>query len=216
MKIYCLAFIVIFASGLGVCRSANISKDDEKIIVFTKTENGKYNLTAIFYGVDFHFEDDKNTVKKIIKYVIFRNDETGEEIKYIPTGQIPAGDFYFTDIWSPDEEYIVLPIGVFQGFAVFEAKNALRDIRENRYFDTIKTKSENSGFYYHEFEKWEDDSTFNFRAGLDGEMFAFKYNIVNRELYCYQTKCEEQDIGFNNKGKIKAVKKGDIAPTEIH
>ena len=47
-------------------------------------------------------------------------------------------------------------------------------------------------------------------------MFAFKYNLEKSELYCYRTNCEENDIGINNKGKIKATKKGDIAPTKIH
>lgn len=216
MKVCCLAVILLFTSGLGVCHSAKVDGNDEKIIIVTKTENRKYNLTAIFYGVDFHFEDEKNTNTKIIKYVVFRHNTTGEEVKYKPTGQISAGDFYFTDIWSPDEEYIVLPIGTFQGFAIFEAKDALNNIKANKYFDTIKTKSTNSGFYYHQFEKWEDSSTFSFRAGLDGKMFAFKYNAAKKELYCYQEKCEEFEIGFNNKGKIKAAKKGDITPTEIH
>ncbi len=210
MKFCCLTFILFFASGLGFCQSVKTDGKDEKPILIARTENRKYNLSAIFYGVNFHFEDEKKTTAKIIKYVVFRDNKTGTEVKYEPTGQIPAGDFYFTEIWSPDEEYLILPIGTFQGFGIFKAENALQNIKSNKFFDTIKVKSDNSGWFAHDFEKWEDDSTFSFRAGLDGDMFAFKYNAAKSELYCYETNCEESKIGINNKGETKAIKKGEI------
>lgn len=210
MKIFFLLSVFWFASGLDFCQSAKIEKRDDENIVVARKENRKYSLTAIFYG-----ENDK-TVGKIINRVVFRDNKTGAEVRYEPTGQIPAGNFYFTEVWSPDEEYLILPIGTFQGFGVFEAKDALKSIKENNYFDTIKVKSVNSGFFGHDFEKWEDNSTFSFKAGLDGDMFEFKYNAAKSELYCYKEKCEDFDIGINKKGEIKAAKKGNIEPTKIH
>lgn len=227
MKIYFLFFILMFYSGLGFCQSAKTEKNEDEIILIEQKENKKYNITANFYGVNFDLGNDNKEVIKIITYVVFRNNKTGAEVKYKPstvnnesgeTGieSIVTPDFYFTNVWSPNEEYLVLPIGVFEGYGIFKAEGALKNIKENKYFDTIKTKSVNSGFYGHNFEKWEGDSTFSFRAGLDGDMFAFKYNIATAELYCYQKKCEEFEIGFNKKGEIKSIKKGDIEPTKIH
>ncbi len=102
-----------------------------------------------------------------------------------------------------------------EGFGIFKVKDGLDAVKENKYFDTIKVKLNTSGWFYHTFEKWEDNSTFSFRAGLDGDMFAYKYNVEKKELYCYQESCEQQDIGFSIKSKIKAIKKGDIEPMQI-
>ena len=216
MKVFSLIIIFLFASNFSFCQTSKTKHEDDKIIVIGEKENQKYDLTAIFYGVDFHFEDEKNTVVKIIKHVVFRNNKTKTEVKYETSGTIPAGEFYFTEIWSPDEEYLILPIGMFEGFGIFKAKDALENIKSNKFFDTIEIGNSRGGSYWHDFGKWENNSTFSFRAGLYGDMFAFKYNLAKSELYCYRTNCGENEIGINAKGKIKATKKGDIAPTKIH
>lgn len=220
MNSYFFCFILLFVSGLNACQTVKTENTNDEIIIIAQKENKKYNLTATFYGVNFKFEDKDNTVKKIITHVILRDNQDKKEIKYAPAGGSKSGangtdgittpDFYFLNIWSPNEEYLVLPLGKFEGFAIFEAKTSIADIGANKYFDTIKVQSVNSGFYWHDFEKWEDKATFNFRAGLQGDMFAFKYNVEKAELYCFQEKCEETQTGFNKKGRVKAFKKGNI------
>ena len=217
MKVCCLIFILISTLGSWFCQSDKIN-DDEKIIVVKKIENHKYNLSAIFYGVNFNFEDEKKSSTKIIKYIVFRDDQNGAEVRYSPIDSTTeqASDFYFTNVWSPDDELLILPRGKFEGFALIEAKDALNSIKENKYLDIIKVSQSEGGFYWHDFVKWEDNSIFGFRAGLDGDMFAFKYDGAKGELYCYSTKCEEFEVGYNKKGKIKAVKKGDIETITSH
>lgn len=216
MKIYLLFFIFVFSSGLGFCQSVKTEKRADEVIIVTQKDNKKYNLSATFYGEELRYGENEEVVSKIITYVVFRDNKTNVEVKYSPKGTTSAADFYFTEIWSPDEEYLILPIGKFEGFGIFEAKDALKNVKSNKYFDTIKVKHEHSGWYWHDFEKWEDDSTFSFRAGLSGDMFAFKYNVAKSELYCYEEDCQNSDIGENNKGNIKATKRGDIAPTKLH
>jgi hypothetical protein len=216
LKIYFLPLIFVFASGLGFCQSTESQKNNDKVIVITSKENSKYGLTATLLGIIFKPDENGEPEYKIIKSIVFRDNKTGAEVEYKPTGTLPAGDFYFTEIWSPDEEYLALPIGMYEGFAIFESKDALKSVKDNNYFDTIKVKSLNSGWFWHEFEKWENGSTFSFRAGLDGDMFAFKYNVAEKELYCFTTKCEEMDIGKNIKGDVKPLKKGDIEIIKRH
>lgn len=227
MKVLCMLFVFVLASELGFCQSAKTEKkQDDEIIIVEQRTNRKYNVTATLYGVNFRYGENNEKATKIITHIVFRDDQSKAEVKYRPiegnnggtTGvdSIVTPDFYFTEIWSPNEEYLILPIGKFEGFGIFEAKDALKNIKSNKYFDTLKVKSENSGWFRHDFEKWENDSAFSFRAGLYGDMFAFKYNAAKSELYCYEGDCEESDFGINNKGKIKAIKKGDIAPTKIH
>lgn len=208
-----LLLIFLSVSTMGFCQSTKTKEQNDEIIIATK-KNEKYNLTTIFYGELFRADENSEQEYKIIRRVVFRDDKNVEEVEYKPTGTIPAGNFYSTEIWSSDEEYLLLPIGKFEGFGIFEAKNALNNIKSNKYFDTLKVKSENSGWFWHDFEKWEDDSTFSFRAGLNGDMFAFKYNVAKSELYCYEGDCEKSDFGTTNKGKVKATKRGDIAPVK--
>jgi hypothetical protein len=220
MRVYLLLVFFSLPSIFGFCQTDKVNKKDDEVIIITQKINQKYDLTATFYGINFRSGENDEVQTKIITYIVFKDNKNGKEVRYKPQtfdnsndkgiDSIITPNFYFTEVWSPDEEYIVLPVGQFEGFAVFKANNAFEGIKENKYFDTIKVKSENSGWFSHDFEKWEDDSTISFRAGLYGDMFAFKYNVKNKELSCYQLKCEEKDIGINNKGKIKAIKKGEI------
>lgn len=226
MKLFCVLFIFVFVSELGFCQSRKADKpDDDEVIIVEQRNNKKYNLTATFHGVNFRYGENNEISEKTITYIVFRDNNSSEEVRYKPSTQnniedgvagIVTPNFYFTDIWSPDEEYLVLPIGKIEGFGIFKVKDGLGAIKENKYFDTIKVKLNTSGWFWHDFGKWEDNSIFSFRAGLDGDMFAYKYNLEKKELYCYQEGCEKQDIGSNNKSKIKAIKKGDIEPTKVH
>jgi hypothetical protein len=206
----------MFVSGAGFCQSAKVEKPNDENILFAQKENEKYNITANFYGMLFRPDENKDEHYKIIKRVVFQDNKSKVEIEYKPTGTIPAGNFYFTNVWSPDGNYLVMPIGRFEGIAIFEAKTDLVDLKNNIYFDTIKIKSQTGDYYAHDFETWIDDSTFSFRAGLSGNSWTFRYNISKRELQCFSVKCEELDIGENNKGEIKTIKKGDVKPLKVH
>ncbi len=225
MKSCLIIGIFLLASFSGYCQSPESAKSIDQVIVLEKRENQKYGLTATFYGLTYRYGENDELQGKMIGYVIFRDNKTGQEARYKPTGRtnndstgpesIGTPGFYVTEVFSPDEEYIVLPVHEFDGFAVFESKQALETIKVNRYFDTIKVGGSGGGWFYHKFEKWNDDSTFSFRAGLYGDMFAFRYSIEKHELYCYREGCERLQIGVNGKGKIKPTKMGDIAPTKV-
>ncbi len=218
MKLICLTILCLFVSQINFCQSEKIKKQDEENVLIAQQINRKYNIKATFYGTILRFGDNGEDEAKIIRQIVFQDEKTGNEVRYIPpeNSSQQAADFYFTNIWSPDEEHAVLPIGKFEGFAIFESKDILANVKGNKYFDTIKVKLEGSGWFWHDFDNWEDDSIFAFRAGLDGDMFAYKYNLANKELYCYQEKCENSDVGVNAEGKAKVIKKGIIEPTKIH
>jgi hypothetical protein len=216
MKPLILFLLVAISVFCQSANTGNVEKADEPVVLEKKLNN-KYGIEALFYGVNLRYGEKKELSAKVIQSIVFKDTNTGTELKYAVTDNTQqAADFYFTDIWSPDEEFLVLPIGKLEGFAIFKAKDSLDDIKANKYFDTIKTKSVNSGWFWHDFEKWEDNSTFSFRAGLEGDMFAFKYDATKKELYCYRTKCEEAETGKNLSGDIKPLKRGDVEATKIH
>ena len=74
--------------------------------------------------------------------------------------------------------------------------------------DSIKVRGVNSAAYWHEFGKWEDKSTVSFRAGLEGDMFYFRYDVTAHQLTCYEEKCDELQMAEVANGTIKPV----IAP----
>jgi hypothetical protein len=193
------------------------SKGSDDIIVLQRQNNQKYNITAIFYGLVIKSGENNENSTDVVKHVSFLDNKTGEEVKFVPLNldTEQSSNFYFTNVWSPNEEVLILPLGKREGFGIFEAKEAPNNIKDKKYLDVIKVKSVNSGWFWHDFEKWDDSSTINFKAGLEGNMFAFKYDIAKKELYCYQTKCEEFDIGKNLKGDVKPIKKGDVEPTKV-
>jgi hypothetical protein len=220
MKAPFFVLVIIVSAFSGFCQSTPVDtkRTDDEIILIDKKENKKYGLEAQFYGVNIKYGENSESSAKIIRSIVFKDLKNGSETKYESSSTTAqAANFYFTDVWSPDDEYLILPLGKFEGFAILESKDALNNIKLNKYFDTIRISSANSKrFYWHDFEKWEDNSTLNFRAGLEGDMFAFKYNFEKKALACYQEKCEEFDIGFNNKGKIKPIKKGIVEPLQVH
>jgi hypothetical protein len=50
-----------------------------------------------------------------------RDDSTREEFKYEPASEVPKSDSNIVDVWSPDEEYLVLLRGNFKGFYIIKA-----------------------------------------------------------------------------------------------
>jgi hypothetical protein len=68
-------------------------------------KNNKYNVSCLFYGD--RFTHDAGTLENAIKYVMVRDDATGEEAKYEPSdpATIESSLGFYADVWSPDEEY---------------------------------------------------------------------------------------------------------------
>jgi hypothetical protein len=65
-------------------------------------------------------------------HVIVKN-ESGDEACYAPADDAASGDsdIYFTDVWSPDEEHLVLPRGRSEGFCILKAaEQAMLDLRQ--------------------------------------------------------------------------------------
>jgi hypothetical protein len=157
----------------------------------------------------------------VIQSVVFKDYGTGKAEPYLVNDDTSqAADFYFTNIWSADEEYAALPVGKTKGFAIFAAKTLMQDIKTQKYVDIIRVKGAGSGWYWHDFGAWEAGNIIRFRAGLQGDMFAYRYDIGTQILTCYREKCAELDAAENIKGRVIIVEAAkpwpaDMATTQV-
>lgn len=117
-----------------------------------------------------------------VKRVFIKNDKTGEEYEYkakdADTLYLHRG--YFTDVWSPDLEYLLMPVGHFEGVVVYEANNLFLSLRKQQNFQRINIRGESPSALAHNFKKWESNNTVVFEVGISYSYHTVKYDIGNR------------------------------------
>lgn len=173
-------------------------------------ENSKYALQCIFNLAEMSGENGSPSIK-YVESVNIKNVRTGEDAGYVPVDSndsLLSSQGYFAEVWSPDEEYLLLPAGRYEGFCIVRASDALSSIKQQRCTDTIKVELERPGMevgrlgLWHEFDKWESGSDFSFRAGLENEHVTLRYDIVKRKLVAVAGATDEI-VGINKKGRLK-------------
>jgi hypothetical protein len=165
----------------------------------TKT-NRKYALTCIFYREKLDMGD--GTFHFLIDRVAIRDDRTGTEIPFIPEepDALSISSGFYTDVWSPDEEFLILPLGRFQGFRIFKAETMIQRLKNGTFDDFIRIRMQNGVGLWHEFEGWKDRHTFAFTACLSGDPARFSYLPFTGPLNSAGN--TTGFIGLNSKGEI--------------
>jgi hypothetical protein len=192
-----VATAALFVSGgcsqPGLGGSAGAEDQPTKVKV-----NRKYGLEC-----RFHSEEVGDDIK-VITYVSLRDSKTGEEVRYHPLDAgslIPENGFDKNLSWSPDEEYLILPLGRFEGFAVVKAAEALQSVKEKKYADSVRVQLNTGTQLWHDFEAWEGKGTFIFKAGMSESFPRFKYDSVEKRLTALD-KVSEIFEGYNGAGKM--------------
>ena len=199
-----ISWLILILPLLIACSSeprVSSNLESPKPHVIKVTPNHKYKLEAIFSGTDVEVGDRKVPV---IEQLTIRNSETGQEVQYThPDGpSISDANAYFTDIWSPDYELLVLPLNRFRGFCIIRAAEALAAIQKHSCQDTVRVRTETGTALWHEFEKWDTDQSFIFNAGLSGDQTRVRYEMASERLTALEPNVRFLE-GENKKGKIK-------------
>jgi hypothetical protein len=168
------------------------------------TANKKYQLEAIFSGQDLAVGDQPH---KVIEALAIRSKTTGDSVKYSREDGPAAEDMeaYFTDVWSPDNEWLVLPLGRFSGFCIIRAREAMATIRKQECSDNpyVRLSTSSHELLWHDFEKWDGDAAFVFKAGLYGDNTRLRYDITTGHLTVLDPDAIPRHIeARNTKGKI--------------
>ena len=132
-----------------------------------------------FYGMKF------DEIYRYQKITFERNGQSTEFLPDDPAAIVNSG--YFGDIISPNEEFIVLPEGPFEGFCVFTTNDLIENVSSHACHKKVSLKLEGanqeaSPLLYHNFIRWVDDTSFEFQAGLSEIDYRCVYDIRTDDI----------------------------------
>jgi hypothetical protein len=199
-----ISWVFVIVPLLIACspeHKVNSKSQSDSLYVIKTVPNEKYKLEAIFSGSDVEVGDRKVPV---IERLTIRNSETGQQIQYNPPDgpSTSDADAYFTNVWSPDYELLVLPLNRFRGFCIIRASEALAAIQNQTCLDTVLLRADVGTALWHQFEKWDTDQSFIFNAGLSGDQTSVRYEIAPERLTVLDPNVRFFE-GENKRGKIK-------------
>lgn len=155
--------------------------------ILVATTNSKYDISVIFYGQKIPASKGGKVVKTfhVVEKVIIKDGKSGKEVVYEPEDaeSLSINQAWFTDVWSPDKEYLLLPVGRFKGFGVYRASSAFNQISGNKPEKFIRLRQKDlPSALVHKFIGWEAPNTLVFSVGLSGRPEQVKYNIDKSTL----------------------------------
>lgn len=201
----CVPVLVLALSATYCSQVRSVSTPDAaQRVVIKVAENRKYKLEATFSGEGIEVGD---RIEKVIDSLTVRSKVTGRDVKYErPDGPSESdAHAYFTDVWSPNDEWLLLPLNRFSGFCILRASNALDSIQNQRCTDTVRVRigTPPKEGLWHEFEKWDGNDAFVFKAGLYGDSTRLKYEILSGRLTALDSNFKALEIeGENTSGRI--------------
>lgn len=197
-----LMALAVFATG---CEHPNTAGDR----LLASKSNPKFNLTCLFYGQEVKL--DSGATAKAIDSVTVRDVQARREVRFKPedAASLQQSIGYYNDVWSPDGEYLVLPLGRFEGFAVFKASQAVNLIGAGKTGDYVRVQMENGVRLWHKFGGWTDEASFSFEAGLSNDLAPFRYSIRDGVLTAESSKLTSV-VAFNSRGLMPIMRlRGD-------
>lgn len=177
-----LIFIVFFLPGCN-SKSEDLALQTEKPIISRLNE--QHRIVVEFYG-ELIGPDSERPDHLLIDHILIRDNKTSRVERFIPKdADILQNSFgYFTKVWSPDMDYMVLPLGRFQGFALLSSRTVMKDLQQHRFSETIQIvpTTETSTKLWHEFIGWQKPHLLHFSAGLSGRQTEFVFNPATGEV----------------------------------
>lgn len=92
---------------------------------------------------------------------------------------IEQSAFCFLPVWSPSEDWLLLPDGRFDGFAVFKAHDLPVGLTDRSKMLRIGVADPSGIRWWHEFTRWKSRIVFEFRAGLSDQLVSFECNLAS-------------------------------------
>jgi hypothetical protein len=196
-----LVIILVVALDIG-CHSdrrAAEKPNASQAQVITKKENHKYKLEAIFFSDDDEVGDQ---TEKVIGSLTIRNQVTGQEVKHVrvegPDQSLTHA--YITDLWSPDEEFLVIPRSRLE-LCIIRAAEALDRMQKQTCSDTLSVYVRSGPSLFLDFEKWDGAESFVVKAGVYDDDTRLEYDISRGRLTALDSNIFKLE-GMNNKGKL--------------
>lgn len=151
--------------------------------IFAAT-NAKYGIATEFFGTWVGPDQDPKTQFSVTRVVV-RKAASNASAQYRPADADAAERslMYFRDVWSPDLEYLVLPAGRFDGFAVFNSRSAVPDVKSNRPADSVSIRYRGQARSLPQiFRGWSGGHALLFDVQFETSSISFSYDLGRKEL----------------------------------
>ncbi|HEY5704135.1 MAG TPA: hypothetical protein VIS96_01010 [Terrimicrobiaceae bacterium] len=149
------------------------------------SHNPRANLSVEFYGT-WVGSDAAPREKWVVTRIAINDGSTGKKIRFTPDDPQTLRDSfgYFADVWSPDFNYLVLPLGRYEGFVVLPTGAVTKKLRKQGHGKIqIKLAGDDSPLLWHEFLGWQRHHLLRFSAGLSGDSVEFQYDPEAKTVY---------------------------------
>jgi hypothetical protein len=148
------------------------------------SNNDRYGLSVEFFG-EWVGPDGDRMSQFTVDHVLLRDVRSKESVQYRaadPSG-LRNSLAYFRNVWSPDQEYLVLPAGRFDGFDIFNAHGALAGLKSRLVADSISVRYRGqSSSLWHGFAGWSGDHILQFEVEFESSKIPFSYDLSRKEL----------------------------------
>jgi hypothetical protein len=184
----------------GGCSSGGSGAGAPQLI--SARENRKFGLICQFYGHEVTLDGGKR--EKVVEYVSVKRERDGAQVRYKPADgeTLSESSGYFEQVWSPDDETIVLPLGRYDGFWITRSSEAFSKLSNGGSDDSIRVQLNTGARLWHEFSRWKGTGCFQFTAGLSGQQTTFTYSIRGKRLTTSE-KINSDFYGENAAGRLK-------------
>jgi hypothetical protein len=179
----------------------NCATPDSAEKLLATQANKKYGVEARFLGEKFQLPGERIDV---IRRIVFMRQGSADEVRFNPSDEtsLVSALLYFTNVWSPDEESLVLPLGQWDGFCVLKSADIVQGIQQDKYLDTIALSLDNGAKLAHQFRGWTGNSSFRFESGLSDIWAAFEYDFASRRLRALGTNRFQRLTAQSSTGKV--------------
>jgi hypothetical protein len=213
LKQLCAAAAVVLVFTLYGCGRGILREDGAAVADATRiADNKKYGLQVLFYlEEEVLLPDDGSKLTRIVRVAV-RDVRSGKEAPYVPvdpTDSLVHSLGYFESVWSPNEEYLVLPAGRFDGFCIAKSVEAVNSLAAGRCPDAFRVQIVSGVRLWHEFIKWESPTSFVFKAGLSKSDVVMSYDLVSRRLTSHDP-ARVNLVGIGTNGRIPLGGPGDV------
>ena len=200
MHIMIRILVTIIVSLLWSVHASIAYADDDMFIQQREmrtiySPNGNYSLA--YSGIRY-FNNRNNDDRGFLSVQKMTVSDSGSHFVFLPCDpvSIESPGATINQPFSPNGSFLVLPNGRFEGFVIVPLNhNGLEDALHHAFSIMVGFRSSDSDMtpspaLYHEFVKWENDTTFIFGFGLSGDMDYCSFNLND----CSITRLDGSDL----------------------
>ncbi|HET6282159.1 MAG TPA: hypothetical protein VFH73_14425 [Polyangia bacterium] len=118
---------------------------------------------------------------------LYLRDKAGAGREFVPddAASLQQSFGYYADVWSPDQEFLVLPLGRFEGFAVMVAAKGLEGLAAGQQgaIRLVDPGKDGDTGLWHEFGGWRQGHLLEFSAGLSGDKVSFTADVTSGRVW---------------------------------